>query len=99
MCARPDISSDYGHGEATFGHLVDGYDACYYGYLFSQVYSCDMWRAGFKGDPMNAEMGRKYRKLVLERGGSRDEMENLIEFLGRKPSAEAFYEELGLLQL
>jgi len=45
---------------------------------------------------MNGEMGRKYRKTVLERGGSRDEMENLIEFLGRKPSTEAFYKDLGV---
>lgn len=45
---------------------------------------------------MNAAEGRRYRHTVLEKGGSRDEMESLIEFLGRKPSTEAFYRELGL---
>ena len=45
---------------------------------------------------MNGDMGRKYRKLVLERGGSLDEMGNLEEFLGRKPSTEAFYDDLGV---
>ena len=40
--------------------------------------------------------GRRYRKIVLERGGSKDEMEILIEFLGREPSSKAFLEELGI---
>lgn len=34
--------------------------------------------------------------MVLEKGGSQDEMTVLTEFLGRKPSTEAFYKELGL---
>jgi metallopeptidase MepB len=33
---------------------------------------------------------------VLEKGGSREEMESLKEFLGREPSTEAFYKELGV---
>ena len=45
---------------------------------------------------MNAKEGRRYRHTVLEKGGSQDEMVTLEEFLGRKPSSEAFYKELGL---
>ncbi|KAF2864423.1 zincin [Piedraia hortae CBS 480.64] len=86
----------WGHGQATFGHLIGGYDAGYYGYLFSQVYSADMFYSVFKKDPMNQKEGRRYRHTVLEKGGSRDEMVSLEEFLGRKPSSEAFYKELGL---
>ena len=68
----------------------------YYGYLSSQVYSTDMFYSIFKCDPMNAKEGRRYRHTVLERGGSKEEMEILEEFLGRKPSTEAFYKELGI---
>ena len=87
---------DWGHGEATFGHLIGGYDAGYYGYLSSQVYSADMFYSVFKKDPMNGQEGRRYRHTVLEKGGSQDEMETLKQFLGREPSTEAFYKELGV---
>ena len=85
-----------GHGQTTFGHLIGGYDAGYYGYLSSQVYSADMFHSEFAKDPMNGSVGRRYRKEILEKGGSRDEMESLKAFLGREPSSEPFYKELGL---
>lgn len=68
----------------------------YYGYLSSQVYSTDMFYTVFKADPMNGKEGRRYRHTVLERGGSKEEMDILEEFLGRKPDTEAFYKELGI---
>ncbi|PQE21351.1 Peptidase family M3 protein [Rutstroemia sp. NJR-2017a BBW] len=88
--------SDWGSGQSTFGHLIGGYDAGYYGYLSSQVYSTDMFYSVFKQNPMDPKEGRRYRHMVLEKGGSQDEMTTLTEFLGRKPSTEAFYRELGL---
>ncbi|KAJ5095049.1 hypothetical protein N7532_007340 [Penicillium argentinense] len=87
---------EWGHGEATFGHLIGGYDAGYYGYLSSQVYSTDMFYTVFKDDPMNKAAGRRYRYQVLEKGGSQDEMTTLTQFLGREPQTTAFYKELGL---
>jgi metallopeptidase MepB len=91
------MKSDWGNGQATFGHLIGGYDAGYYGYLSSQVYSTDMFYSVFKKDPMDPKEGRRYRHTVLEKGGSQDEMRTLEEFLGRKPSTESFYKELGLV--
>lgn len=88
--------NEWGHGEATFGHLIGGYDAGYYGYLSSQVYSTDMFYTVFRADPMNPAAGRRYRYSVLEKGGSRDEMASLTEFLGREPKTDAFYEDMGL---
>ncbi|MCJ1295346.1 hypothetical protein MMC34_006908 [Xylographa carneopallida] len=90
------MGDDWGHGQATFGHLIGGYDAGYYGYLSSQVYSMDMFHSVFAKDPMNGKEGRRYRHAVLEKGGSQDEMKSLEDFLGRQPSSDAFYRELGL---
>jgi metallopeptidase MepB len=75
---------------------MGGYDAGYYGYLSSQVYSADMFHTMFVGDPMNAKKGRRYRHMILEKGGSQDEMMILEDFLGRKVRTDAFYRELGL---
>ncbi|KAM7197285.1 hypothetical protein V8F33_005713 [Rhypophila sp. PSN 637] len=86
----------WGNGQATFGHLIGGYDAGYYGYLSSQVYSTDMFYSKFKHNPMDKVEGRRYRHTVLEKGGSQDEMLTLEQFLGRKPNSEAFYKDLGL---
>ncbi|KIW17173.1 hypothetical protein PV08_04364 [Exophiala spinifera] len=86
----------WGNGQATFGHLMGGYDAGYYGYLSSLVYSTDMFYSVFRKDPMDPKEGRRYRHTVLEKGGSQDEMTTLIEFLGREPKTDPFYEELGL---
>ncbi|KAL4879205.1 peptidase family M3-domain-containing protein [Aspergillus karnatakaensis] len=90
------LGDEWGHGQATFGHLMGGYDAGYYGYLSSQVYSTDIFYTAFKLDPMNPAAGRKYRYQVLEKGGSQDEMKTLTDYLGRPPKEDAFYKELGL---
>ncbi|KAI1497240.1 peptidase family M3 [Biscogniauxia marginata] len=88
--------STWGNGQATFGHLMGGYDAGYYGYMSSLVYSTDMFYSVFKKNPMDGKEGRRYRHTVLERGGSQEEMTTLEQFLGRKPNSDAFYAELGL---
>ncbi|EPE06573.1 thimet oligopeptidase [Ophiostoma piceae UAMH 11346] len=88
--------SSWGNGQACFGHLMGGYDAGYYGYLYSQVYSTDMFYTVFRENPMDGKEGRRYRHTVLEKGGSQDEMRTLEQFLGRKPNGDAFYKDLGI---
>ncbi|PHH59998.1 hypothetical protein CDD81_2202 [Ophiocordyceps australis] len=90
------LGFEWGNRYANIGHYIGGYDAGYYGYLWSEVFSTDMFHSFFKKDPMNGKEGRRYRKTVLQYGGSRDEMQSLREFLGREPSTDAFYKELGL---
>jgi thimet oligopeptidase len=81
--------------QAGFGHLF-GYDAGYYGYLWSQVFADDMFTR-FKHDgPLNEALGRRYRETILEPGGGEDGDVLVRRFLGREPTTDAFLRELGL---
>ncbi|KAJ6013703.1 Metallopeptidase MepB [Penicillium herquei] len=86
----------WGHGEGNIPHWMGTYDAGFYSYLWSEVYALDMFDTYFRSDPLNAKEGRRYRRLVLEKGDSQDCMKTLTDFLGREPSREAFFKELGL---
>jgi Zn-dependent oligopeptidase len=80
---------------AGFGHLV-GYDAGYYSYLWALVYAQDAFGEFEKHGLANKELGMKWRREVLEKGSSEDEMKLVRNFLGRKPSDKAFLRELGV---
>ncbi len=80
---------------AGFGHLV-GYDAGYYSYLWALVYACDAFSEFEKHGIFNPEIGMKWRKEVLEKGSSEDEMKLVKNFLGRAPNQKAFLKEIGV---
>ena len=81
---------------ANFGHLLSGYDAGYYGYLWSEVFGDDMFSRFAAEGVTDPVVGRRYRTEILERGGSVSANEMLERFLGRRPSNEAFLAKLGI---
>lgn len=81
---------------ASFGHIMGGYDASYYGYMWAEVFGDDMFSRFEAEGVTNPEVGRDYRDKVLSRGGSWDANEMLVDFLGREPNNEAFLRKLGI---
>lgn len=86
---------DNDHKICSFGHL-NGYAANYYGYLWSKVYAQDMFSVFKKNGVMDKATGVRYRKEILEKGSTVQEIDMVEKFLGRKPNSDAFLESLGL---
>lgn len=63
----------------------------------SQLHASDMFYTAFEADPMNRAVGLRFRREVLERGGSEDEMGMVRSFLGRETSEEGWFGELRLV--
>ena len=94
----PITSFPYPHGtymKAGFGHLF-GYDAGYYGYLWSRVFGDDMFTRFETAGLLDEATGLEYRRKILERGGTVDGDEMVRDFLGREPKQDRFLQEIGL---
>jgi thimet oligopeptidase len=81
------------HSYAGFGHLT-GYGACYYTYQWSLVIARDLLSA-FDGDLMNPDVAERYRRSILEPGGSLDASELVADFLGRPYAFDAYAQWLA----
>ena len=84
-----------GHWEASFGHLM-GYDAGYYGYLWSEVYAQDMFTRFEKDGLLSDKVGADYRHVILESGNMQEAADLVTQFLGRKSTRDAFFKKLHI---
>ena len=83
------------HPQASFGHLMGGYDAGYYSYLWSEAIAADLFSVFEATGVTNPETGRKYRELILAPGRSYDEAGQVEKFLGRPSAEDAFLKSIG----
>jgi thimet oligopeptidase len=74
---------------ASFGHLT-GYSSNYYTYAFDKVIALDFFGQFDPDDLLGGEAGTRYRKAVLEQGGSKPGREMVRDFLGRDEEFAAF---------
>jgi Zn-dependent oligopeptidase len=81
---------------AGFGHLLGGYDAGYYGYLWANVIGDDMFSRFSSEGVLSPRVGAEYRREILEPNGSRDADELVRAFLGREPSNAEFLRLRGM---
>jgi oligopeptidase A len=87
----------------TFSHIfAGGYAAGYYSYKWAEVLSADAYAAfeeaakTANGSVLDAATGTRYRKEILEVGGSRPAMESFKAFRGREPTIDALLRHNGM---
>ena len=81
---------------ASMAHFMGGYEAGYYGYLWSKVYAEDIFTKFEKSGYMDSKTGYEYRTKILAPGGSRDPDNMVQDFLGRESNSDAFLKSLGI---
>ena len=80
-----------------FSHIVGGYAAGYYAYLWSEVLDADSVQWFEENGGLTRKNGDHFRKELLSRGGSVDAMQLYRNFRGRDPSVQPLLERRGLL--
>ncbi|MGC2605762.1 MAG: M3 family metallopeptidase, partial [Silvibacterium sp.] len=79
---------------AAFGHLV-GYSSNYYTYLYDKVIALDFFSQFARTNLLDDPIAMKYRRTVLDPGGSLPGKEIVQRFLGRSQSTDAFTDWIG----
>jgi Zn-dependent oligopeptidase len=79
---------------SKFAHIARGYDAGYYSYMWAENISKDIYVEFKKVGIFDKKLGAKYRKEILEHGGSRDESESVFKFLEREVNPVALIDSL-----
>ena len=81
----------------AFGHLLGGYDAAYYGYLWAEIIGDDMFSRFENEGVLSNSVGIDYKNKILKPGGTLDAELMVKNFLGREWNDEAFLFQKNLI--
>jgi thimet oligopeptidase len=82
------------HEYASFGHL-GGYSSAYYTYMWDKVIAEDFFRQFDQKNLLAGDAPMRYRRTVLEPGGSMSANDLVKNFLGRPQNTTAFQQWMG----
>ena len=80
-----------------FSHIMGGYAAGYYAYIWSEVLDADSVEWFKQNGGLTRANGDHFRNTLLSRGGSVDAMKLFHDFAGRDPWIEPLLDRRGLL--
>ena len=83
---------------AAFGHLLGGYDAAYYGYLWAEIIGDDLFSRFEDEGVLSNSVGVEYKNKILQPGGTTSAEKMVENFLGRKWNDKAFLSQKNLLK-
>ena len=85
------------HRIPHFLHIMGGYAAGYYSYLWSEVMDADAFAAFEEaGNPFDAATAKKLHKYIYSGGNGRDPLEAYVAFRGRPPEIAGLLKKRGL---
>lgn len=90
----PEIAPRY--RTTYFSHIIGGYSAGYYSYLWAGVLDNDAFEAFNETSLFDQETAQKFRKEILEPNGLKDTDEMYFNFRGRAPIIEPLLKSRGL---
>lgn len=91
------VPPDYNRFANAFTHIFSGgYAAGYYSYKWAEVLSADAFSAFEENGIFDAATGERFRRSVLEVGGSRPALASFVEFRGREPEIEPLLRLSGI---
>ena len=79
-----------------FNHIMSGYHAGYYSYIWSEVLDADSVEWFKENGGLKRENGDHFRQTLLSRGGADDAMTLFRKFRGRDPDITPLFERRGL---
>lgn len=79
-----------------FRHIMGGYDAGYYSYLWAERLDADAFEAFKEHGIFDPATAKAFRQNILEKGGSDDPMKLYETFRGAQPSLEPLLKNRGL---
>jgi peptidyl-dipeptidase Dcp len=86
------------HRIPHFQHIIGGYAAGYYSYLWSEVMDADAFHAFEEaGDVFDPKLAKRLYDHIYSAGGSHDAAAAYIAFRGRLPATQALLEGRGLV--
>jgi len=90
----PEIVSRY--RSTYFNHIIGGYAAGYYAYIWSEVLDCDAFEAFKETSLFDQKTASAFRKHVLEKNGTADYKSMYVNFRGREAKIEPLLKKRGL---
>lgn len=86
------------HHSTNFQHIfAGGYSAGYYSYIWSGVLDADAFEAFKETSLFDTKTAQKFRKYILETGGTDDPMTLYKKFRGAEPKIEPLLKKRGLI--
>ncbi|WP_242107907.1 M3 family metallopeptidase [Luteimonas aquatica] len=81
---------------AYFSHIMGGYAAGYYAYIWSEVLDANTVEWIKHNGGLKRENGDRFRRTLLSRGGSKDASQLFLDFTGHAPDIQPLLVKRGL---